>query len=152
MGPVLLGPMYGAALIEWIVFVPMGNRFSILSIHAQTVIGQPGPARPRAQAWGLFSGAQGKTRVKPQPRPWAMFLGPSPLGPCGRISKGSFPLDSAPARPRPSLGPAQAQGETTVTRSNRSGFVYHPPYHSLESGFPYQASPWFPVGTPVSPW
>ena len=43
---------------------------------------QPGPG----PSWGLFSGAQGKTLAKPQPRPGARSLGSSPLGPVKQIS------------------------------------------------------------------
>jgi len=83
---------------------------------------QPGPG----PSWGLFSGAQGKTLSKPQPRPGAISLGPRPLGPVKQISTSYSAL---------------AQGEATVTRSNRSGFVYTPPYQALKYGFPYRGSP-----------
>ena len=114
---------------------------------------QPGPGQGPA---GRFIGAQGKTLVKPRPRPGAMFLACSHLGPCAQRSKAYLTVESVVLCKPIGILCKPAQGEATVTRSNRSAFVYLPPYRALKSGFPYRSSPWFsplfPVGTLISPW
>jgi len=131
------------------------NQFPLLSIPAQTVIARPSPGprpAPGQGPGGRFLGAQGKTLVKPRPRPGAMFLACRDLGPCGQRSEAYLAPDLGSVWARSGLG----RGEATRTRSNRSAFVYLPPYRALKSGFPYRSSPWFsplfPVGTLISPW
>ena len=116
--------------------------------------GQPQPS-PGQGPGGRFLGAQGKTLVKPSPRLWAISLACRGLGPCEQRSMPYLTIRSAILCKPIGILCKPAQGETTVTRSHRSAFVYLPPYRALKSGFPYRSSPWFsplfPVGTVISP-
>ena len=132
----------------------------LFTLNTRTsLICRAGP-RPQASPWaiagGRFLGAQGKALVKPRPRPGPMFLAPRHLGPCGQRSRAYLTIRSAILCKPIGIICKPAQGETTVTRSHRSAFVYLLPYRALKSGFPYRSSPWFsplfPVGTLISPW
>jgi len=137
------------------LFKTMRNQFSLLSIRARALYVGLGPG-PRPGPWapaaGRFLGVWGKTLVKPRPWPGAISLGFRHLGPCGQRSGAYLTPDLGSVWARSGLG----RGEATVTRSNRSEFVYLPPYRALKSGFPYRSSPWFsplfPVGTVIRPW
>ena len=114
------------------------TREPYMSGWAQAPVQAPGQG-----PGGRFLGAQGKILAKPRPRPGAISLACRGLGPCGLRSKAYLTIGSAVLCKPIEILCKPAQGETTVTRSHRSGFVYLPPYRALKSGFPYRSSLWF---------